>query len=83
MKAENQNCQSLVDVVKQDLGKIRSEKELVRSIAVAVSDRMGGILDKWRVRIHVFNLVIKLYRVNDIVIRQVLILKMLRLPIFN
>ncbi|XP_035704969.1 uncharacterized protein LOC118434799 [Folsomia candida] len=52
MKAENQNCQSLVDVVKQDLGKIRSEKELVRSIAVAVSDRMGGILDKWRASAH-------------------------------
>ncbi len=51
MKSENQSCQSLLDVVKQEVGTIKSEKELVRSIAIAVSDRMGGILDKWRVRL--------------------------------
>jgi hypothetical protein len=49
MKQEGQNCQSLVDAVKIHLSKIQSEKELVRVIATAVSDRMGGVLDKWRV----------------------------------
>jgi len=52
IKSENKTCQSLVDIGKQELSKIKSEKELVRAIAVAVSDRMGGILEKWRVSAH-------------------------------
>jgi len=49
MQSEGQNCQSIIDSIKEDMSQVTSEKALVRSIAAAVSDKMGGVLDKWRV----------------------------------